>query len=124
MRLKLITRNRTTNGIKKTFLYFEYKDETGKQVRKSLGLEDSRANRKKANEILLPKLEEAIKSELFFKNNYVPTVDEYFETSLLYHKSERHFRTEKMIVKGYEYHIKETFGKTKITEVKYRDIAL
>ena len=123
MKIKLITRNRKVNSVKTSYLYIQYLDENNKIKKKSLGLIDNKDNRKKAEKILLPKLEEELRSEKFFKKNYVPTVDEYFEISIKLHKSERCARTEKMILKGYEYHIKQVFGKKRLDEIKYSHIA-
>ena len=96
----------------------------GQVIKKSLSLEDNKANRKLATSQIIPQMLLKVHSGEFFENNIVPTVKDMSEKSLLIHKANRRELT------TYEYtliinkHIIPYFGNRKMDSIKPSELAL
>jgi len=90
----------------------------GKQIKKSLKLKDTKANRKLALTQIIPQLIIKANSGEFFKNTKIPTVDEFSKVSFEIHKNDRKAFTQKSYIRSYELHIKPIFGNMKIDKIK------
>ena len=95
----------------------------GKQIRKSLNIEDTKANRKIAETQLIPQLIIKANSGEFFNNIKIPTVDEFSKISFEIHKNDRKYLTQKSYIRSYELHIKPVFGNIKLDKIKPSVIA-
>lgn len=120
MRVKLRV-NKTKKGTE--FLFADFIDNNGERQRKSLKLENTPANRKRANNIIIPTLILSLEENKgeFFKNK-VPTVDEFVMKSINMHKFERNIATHNDYVSMYNNHIKDILGHKRLDEVKVSDI--
>jgi len=94
----------------------------GKQTRKSLNLEDTKANRALVQNQIIPQLLLKIHSGEFFENKNMPTVDTYSLISFENHKYERKPTTNKDYANIYKKHISPHFGDKKLNEIKVSDI--
>ena len=61
----------------------------GEVIKKSLNIEDSKANRKLATTQIIPQMLLKVHSGEFFENKIVPTVQEMIDISLKMHKENR-----------------------------------
>lgn len=95
-----------------------------KRYRKSLKLKDTAKNRKFANDNIIPELVYKINSGEFFKNEIVPTVDEYAYRSFKIHAQYRKATTQREVIRMYEIHVKPHFGERKMDEIKPSDIGM
>lgn len=96
----------------------------GEVIKKSLNIEDNKANRNLANTQIVPQLILKASSGEFFENEKqkVPTVDEYSEVSFENHKFERKETTTTDYKNIYKKHIKRYFGNKRLDEIKVSDI--
>lgn len=95
----------------------------GKNHRKTLNLENTKANMKLAKNEILPTLQlKLVNGELFKKT--VPTIDEYSKKSFDIHSVTRKKTTQDDYRISYEKHIKPYFGKRDINSLKPSDISL
>ncbi len=118
------TRKDKNGKIIKVELWYSYTS-NGKRVRKPLGLEDTKANRKFVENEIFPDLLVQHKNDELFKNTIeVPTVDIFIIKSLELHKNRRKALTQKDYVGIYNNHIKEFLGKRKLNEIKPSHIEL
>ncbi len=99
---------------------FSYK---GKNYRKTLGLENTKANMRLAKNEILPQMQVKLYSgELFEKT--VPTVDEYAKISFEMHSKTRKASTQSDYRISYEKHIKPILGDKRLDTIKASDISL
>ncbi|MDD4506830.1 MAG: tyrosine-type recombinase/integrase [Sulfurospirillaceae bacterium] len=97
-----------------------------KRYKKSLGLDDTKANRKFALNNIIPEIQYKINSGEFFKienEKKVPTVGEFSQISLEIHQNERRAITHKRYIRLYEIHIKPHFEKKRLDTIKPSDLA-
>ncbi|RLA83170.1 MAG: site-specific integrase [Epsilonproteobacteria bacterium] len=99
----------------------------GELVRKSLNLDNTKANTKLANTQIIPQMILKISSGEFFENEnvkQVPTIDEFAEVSFKLHEHHRKLSTLDRISSNYKKHILPHFKGKEITKVKPSDISL
>lgn len=97
-----------------------------KRYRRSLKLDDTKANRKLAETKLIPEIIHQLNQDEFLQNNNVkkvPTVDEFMQISFEMHEAYRRNLSQKNHKYIYERHIKPKFGNRKIDEIKPSEIA-
>jgi len=96
-----------------------------KRYRKSLGLDDTKANRKLAEQRIIPEIVYKLNSGTFFDNQKpkIPTVGEYAEVSFDLHRFDRRPSTQSDYRIAYRLHIEPYFGKKRLDEIKPSDIA-
>ncbi len=97
-----------------------------KRHRKSLKFDDTKANRKIAENKLIPQIVHELNTGEFFKNDNVkkvPTVDEFAKISFEMNKPHRRELTQKNHLHTYNRHIKPHFGNKKLDEIKPSAIA-
>ena len=97
-----------------------------KRYRRSLKLDDTKANRKLAETKLIPEIVHKLNQDEFLKNanvKKVPTVDEFMKISFEMHEAYRRALSQRDYKFIYERHIKPIFGKRKIDEIKPSEIA-
>lgn len=94
----------------------------GKNYRKTLGLENTKANMRLAKNEIMPQMQLKLYSgELFEKT--VPTIDEYAKTSFDIHSKTRKASTQADYRISYEKHIKPHLGNKKLDTLKPSDIS-
>ena len=116
-----ITQPKVSTRNNKLYISFSI---NGKQKRKSLNLDDTKANRNFVQNKYIPELLIKVHTGEFFKNTNVPTVDKYQQRSFEIHKNNRRELTQKHYIQTYNLHIKPYFGNEKITKIKASDLAL
>jgi integrase len=91
-----------------------------KRYRRALNLEDTRSNKKLAQNKLIPEIQYKVNTGEFFENEKekIPTVDEFAYTSFEIHKNNRKKITQDRYVRLYEKHIKPFFGKKRLDHIK------
>jgi integrase len=95
----------------------------GKQYRKPLGLDNTRANMRLANNEIVPTMQlKLLNGELFEKQ--IPTVDEAIVKSFSLQSGNRSKAVQYDYLLKYNKHIKNVFGTTRIDNVKSNDITL
>ena len=94
----------------------------GRYVRKSLNLEDNKANRKLVMTQIIPQLILKVHSGEFFEKTIVPTLNEYSKVSFESHKHERKITTNTDYQNIYNKHIKPNFGNRNIDRIKVSEI--
>lgn len=114
-----MTQPKISSRDKKLYVSFSL---DGKQIRKSLKLDDTRANRALVQNQIIPQLTLKVHSGEFFKNSNVPTVDEYSRISFENHKYDRKAETTKDYINMYNKHIKPYFGKKQLDSIKVSEI--
>lgn len=94
------------------------------RFRRSLKLDDTKANRKLAKNNIMPEIQYKLNSGEFFNNKQekVPTVGEYMQVSFELHSANRRELTQKGYDSIYNNHIKPYFEKKKIDSIKPSDI--
>lgn len=96
----------------------------GEVIKKSLNIEDSKANRKLAITQIIPQMLLKVHSGEFFENTIVPTVKDMITMSLNIHQANRKPLTQV----GYTYllnkHVIPYFGNRKIDTIKPSELAL
>jgi len=95
-----------------------------KRYRKSLNLDDTKANRKLAINKIMPEIQYKLNTGEFFNNEKqkVPTVGEYMPISFELHSESRRELTQKGYDSIYILHIKPYFEKRKLDSIKPSDI--
>ncbi len=96
----------------------------GEVIKKSLHIEDSKANRKLATTQIIPQILLKVHSGEFFENNIVPTVQEMIDISLKMHRANRKINTNKAYNYVLNKHIIRIFGKRKIDSIKASELTL
>lgn len=99
----------------------------GEVIKKSLNIENNKANKRLANTQIIPQLILKINTGEFFENNNedkveIPIVDEYALVSFENHKFERKQTTTTDYQNIYNKHIKPYFGKNRLDRIKVSDI--
>lgn len=96
----------------------------GEVIKRSLNIEDSKANRKLATTQIIPQMLLKMHSGEFFENKIVPTVKEMIDISLKMHRANRkentHYGYEKVLNK----HVIPVFGNRKIDSIKASELTL
>lgn len=116
-----ITQPKISSRAKKLYISFSL---DGKQVRKSTGLSDTKANRALVQNQIIPELLIKVHSGEFFKNSKVPTVDEYRKISFAIHQQHRKEFTIRSYERVYELHIQSVFGDKKLNSIKASELAI
>jgi len=117
-----IKKVKNSNGDIKEWLWVRFSHQ-GKNYRKTLNLENTKANMRLAKNEIMPTLQlKLVNGELFEKS--VPTVDEYSKMSFEIHSSTRKQSTQNDYRISYEKHIKPYLGKKRLDSIKPSDIAL
>ncbi len=93
----------------------------GKLYRKPLGLDNTKANMRLAQNEIMPTLQVKLLNGDFF-NKQVPTIDEYSKVSFDMHSTVRKSSTQNDYKISYEKHIKPFFGNKKLDSLKPSDI--
>jgi len=107
-------------------LYLDFYHQS-KRYKRSLNLDDTKSNRKYAQQRIIPEFVYKLNSGEFFKiedENKMPTVDEFALISLNMHKATRQQVTTNDYMTSYRLHIKPYFGEKKLDSIKPSDIAL
>lgn len=97
-----------------------------KRYRKSLGLDDTKANRKLALNSIIPEIQYKLNSGEFFNTsneNKVPTVGEFAKVSFSLHKGTRKSSTQYDYEIAFRLHIEPHFGTLLINAIKPSHIA-
>ena len=94
-----------------------------KRYRRSLELDDTKANRKLATTKIIPEIIYKLNSGEFFKTT-IPTVSEYAKISLELHSKNRKASTTYDYETSIRLHILPTFGNKPLNEIKPSDIQL
>ena len=95
----------------------------GKVVKKSLNIDDSKANKKLALNQLIPLMLLSVHSGEFFKKTTVPTVKEMIDISLDMNQANRKYLTKKGYIFNFNKHVIPYFGKRKIDSLKASELA-
>ena len=117
-----IKKVKNTQGKVKEWIWVRF-SHNGKNYRKTLELENTKANMKLARNELLPQMQVKLYSGELFKVS-VPTVDEYSKLSFEMHSKTRKESTQADYRISYEKHIKPHLGKKKLDSIKPSDISL
>ncbi len=96
----------------------------GEVIKKSLNIEDSKANRKLATTQIIPQMLLKVHSGELFENKIVPTVQEMIDISLKMHRANRKINTHKAYWYVLNKHIIPKFGKRKIDSIKASELTL
>ena len=119
------TRKDKSGKIIKVELWYSY-TLNGKRVRKPLGLEDTKANRKFVENEIFPEMLVKYKTGELFNNSTeekkIPTVNEFIKVSLDLHRHKRKLNTQKDLTSIHKNHIKDFMGSKKIDKIKPSDI--
>ena len=117
-----IKKVKNSKGVIKEWIWIRFNHQ-GKNYRKSLELENTKANMKLAKNEIMPKMQLKLYSgELFEKK--IPTVDEYSKLSFELHSKTRKESTQTDYRISYNKHIKPYLGKKRLDLIKPSDIAL
>lgn len=96
----------------------------GEVIKKSLNIEDTKANRKLATTQIIPQMLLKVHSGEFFENKIVPTVKEMIDISLKMNKANRKILTHRGYVCILNKHVIPIFGKRKIDSLKASELTL
>ncbi len=98
----------------------------GEVIKRSLNLDNTKANIKLANTQIIPQMIIQVHSGEFFENikDKMPLIDEFVYKSFEMHRGTRKLRTHNDCVSMYNNHIKEFFGQTKLDQLKPSDIKI
>ena len=96
----------------------------GEVIKKSLNIEDTKANRKLATTQIIPQMLLKVHSGEFFENKIVPTVKEMIDVSLKMNKSNRKKSTHMCYVCVLNKHVIPLFGNRKIDTIKASELTL
>ena len=113
-----ITQPKLSERGKKLYVSFSI---NGNQIRKSLNLNDTKANRALARNQIIPELLLKANSGEFFKNSKIPTLDEFCTISFEMNKATRRDLTNKQYKDIYRLHIQPSFGSMTIDKIKRSD---
>ena len=98
-----------------------------KRIRRSLELDDTKTNRKVAEQQIIPEIVYKLNRGMFFETETtkqtVPTLDEFKKISFEIHSTMRRELTQKSYDRVYQLHVQPYFGKTKIDQIKASHIA-
>lgn len=96
------------------------------RYRRSLNLDDTKANRKLAENILIPEIQYKLNLGTFFENEKsdIPTVEEYAKISFELHSHHRKATTSYDYESSLRLHIAPYFGDKRIDRIKPSDVAL
>ncbi len=108
------------NGSTKESLWIRFTHQ-GKLYRKPLGLDNTKANMRLAQNEILPTFQVKLLNGNFFTKQ-IPTIDEYSKISFDMHSSTRKLSTQNDYKISYEKHIKPFFGNKKLDSLKPSDI--
>lgn len=93
-----------------------------KRYKKSLNIDNTKANRKLALNQIIPEIQYKLNSGEFFENikqrEEILTIDDLANISFEIHKNERRDITQKRYIRLYELHIKPHFAQTKVDSIK------
>lgn len=107
-------------------MWIDYYHNT-KRYKKSLGLDDTKANRKIAESEIIPEFIYKLKNGMFFDKQVeakVPTVSEFASVSFEMRKPQRKILTHHDAVLAYEKYIKPIFGDRRLNEIKPSQVNL
>lgn len=96
----------------------------GEVIKKSLNIEDSKANRKLATTQIIPQMLLKAHTGKFFENKIVPTVQEMIDISLKMHRANRKVNTHNTYSYVLNKHVIPIFGKKKIDSIKPSELTL
>ena len=96
----------------------------GEVIKKSLNIEDNKANRKLATTQIIPQMLLKVHSGEFFENTIVPTVKDMIAISLKIHNANRKPLTNKGYKLILNKHVIPYFGNRKIDTIKPSELAL
>ena len=96
----------------------------GEVIKKSLNIEDSKANRKLATTQIIPQILLKMHSGEFFENKIVPTVKEMIDISLKMNRASRKDNTHNSYNYVLNKHVIPVFGNRKIDSVKASELTL
>ncbi|MDD2905094.1 MAG: tyrosine-type recombinase/integrase [Sulfurimonas sp.] len=117
-----IKKVKNSQGATKEWIWIRF-THNGKNYRKTLNLENTKANMKLAKNEIMPTMQlKLLNGELFEKT--VPTIDEYSKKSFDIHSVSRKKTTQDDYRISYDKHIKPYLGKRKINSLKPSDISL
>ena len=96
----------------------------GEVIKRSLNIEDTKANRKLATTQIIPQMILKASTGEFFEKDTVkiPLIGEYIIKSLEMHKSSRKASTQKDCIGMYNNHIKQYFTQKRLNQLKPSDI--
>lgn len=97
-----------------------------KRYRRSLSLDDTKKNRKLAEQQLIPEILYELNNGTFFKKDAtseIPILDEFSNVSFDIHKHERRLLTQKDYRSKYQLHIQPTFGSKPLDKIKPSHLA-
>jgi len=105
------------------WITFYYQSE---RYRRSLNLDDTKANRKLAENVILPEIQYKLNLGTFFENEKsdIPTVEEYAKISFELHSHHRKATTSYDYKSSLRLHITPYFGDKRIDRIKPSDVAL
>lgn len=97
-----------------------------KRHRKSLNLDDTKANRKLAENVIIPEIQYKLNYGTFFENERldIPTVGEYAKISFELHSHHRKITTTYDYESSLRLHINPHFADKRIDRIKPSDVAL
>jgi len=96
----------------------------GEVIKKSLNIEDSKANRKLATTQIIPDILLKVHTGEFFKNTIVPTVEEMITKSLEIHQGNRNITVQRQYKEKYNKHMVSSFGNRKLDTIKASELAI
>ena len=96
----------------------------GEVIKRSLNIEDSKANRKLATTQIIPQMLLKMHSGEFFENKIVPTVKEMIDISLKMNRASRKELTHRGYIGNLNKHVLPFFGKRKIDSIKPSELSL
>ena len=96
----------------------------GEVIKRSLNIEDSKANRKLAITQIIPQMLLKVHSGEFFNNKIVPTVKEMIDISLKMNRASRKELTHRGYIGNLNKHVLPFFGNRKIDSIKPSELSL
>ncbi|MFA9239861.1 MAG: tyrosine-type recombinase/integrase [Candidatus Paceibacteria bacterium] len=96
----------------------------GEVIKRSLNIEDSKANRKLATTQIIPQMLLKMHSGEFFENKIVPTVKEMIDISLKMNRASRKANTHSSYNYVLNKHVVPVFGNRKIDSIKASELTL
>ena len=117
-----IKKIKNSSGVVKESLWIRY-IYSGRLYRKSLGLENTKANMKLAKNDILPKMQlKMLTGELF--ETKVPTINEYYKKSFELHEANRRETTSKDNLRICVKYVLPVFGSKRLNAIKPSDITI
>jgi len=118
-----VKRVKNTKGEFKESLWIDFYDNDGKRQRKSLKLENTKANMKLAKNKIIPALLHKLENNKFIEKQ-VPTLDEYMVISFKMNEGTRTKSTQYGYQVAYDKRISPVLGHRKIDTIKPADVKL